>query len=348
MVTLRALVVALVLLLAACAGGGRVAQQAPPVSPAVWQQVDEQLLRGSSDAREQARVFARGSMEHWRQRVYDQTEEVFIPWFDSYWTQEWLSMRVSWYTLSGTKGDADASAKRLEAYLQDQYHDRVLAPVAVEIEPNAIAVQATDFYVQLMTTQVLAIAEQHKLPNEQFAQHLAGISVLGSANLHQLTHEVPTTRVPAYAALLQRLRAGAEASPTGLTEVAKATNTRLQGQMTSRGAGGFAAAVAGKIVGPLISLGMAGIRAIAHAGQRPDSEAQLRKNLGAAFDQAWFKVLNDPSGGVMAGVYSVADTLEIQLAARSVAQRLDNRSGAPGGFSGTMAPIADSGNDHGL
>jgi len=346
-VTLRALVVALVLLLTACAGG-RLALQAPPVSPATWQQVDAQILRGSSDAREQARVFARGSMEHWRQRVYEQTEEVFIPWFDSYWTQEWLSMRVSWYTLSGSKTDPDASARRLEAYLQDQYHRRVLAPVAVEIEPNAIAVQATDFYVQLMTTQVLAIAEQYKLPNQQFAQHLEGIGVLEGANLQQLTHVVPTTKVPAYAALLQRLRAGAEASPEGLADVAKATNTKLQGQMTTRGAGSFAAAVAGKIAGPLISLGMAGIRAIAHAGERPDTEAQLRKNLGAAFDQAWFKVLNDPSGGVMAGVYRLADGLEVQLAARSVAQRLENRSGAAGGFSGTMAPIADSRNEHGL
>jgi len=342
---LRALVLALLVLLNACTGRGTLAQA--PVSPATWQQVDLALLVASDDAREQARVYARGSLDHWRTRVYQQTEEVFIPWFNSYWTQEWLSMRVSWYTLSSGR-DPGQPGRRLEAYVQKQYHDRVLAPVAVEIEPNAIAVQATDFYVQLMTTQVLAIAEQYKLPNQQFAQHLEGIGVLDGANLQQLTHVVPTTQVPAYAALLQRLRAGAEASPEGLADVAKATNTKLQGQMTTRGAGSFAAAVAGKIAGPLISLGMAGIRAIAHAGERPDTEAQLRKNLGAAFDQAWFKVLNDPSGGVMAGVYRLADGLEVQLAARSVAQRLENRSGAGGGFSGTMAPIADSRNEHGL
>ena len=53
-------------------------------------------------------------MDYWRTRVYQLTEENFIPWFSSYWTQEWLSMKVSWYTISA-KGEQDASAKRLAA-----------------------------------------------------------------------------------------------------------------------------------------------------------------------------------------------------------------------------------------
>ncbi|WP_287815480.1 hypothetical protein, partial [Pseudomonas sp.] len=243
---LRALVLALLVLLNACTGRGTLAQA--PVSPATWQQVDLALLVASDDAREQARVYAHGSLDHWRTRVYQQTEEVFIPWFNSYWTQEWLSMRVSWYTLSSGH-DPGQPGRRLEAYLQKQYHDRVLAPVAVEIEPNAIAVQATDFYVQLLSGQVAAIGEQYRLPEAQYAQHLAAVVLLPPANasLHELTHTQPPTKVRAYAALLQRLRAGAEASPQGLGEVAKATNSKLQAQMSTRGAGSVAAAVAGKI-----------------------------------------------------------------------------------------------------
>ncbi|QKZ04900.1 hypothetical protein [Pseudomonas eucalypticola] len=324
---LRALVLALLVLLNACTGRGTLAQA--PVSPATWQQVDLALLVASDDAREQARVYARGSLDHWRTRVYQQTEEVFIPWFNSYWTQEWLSMRVSWYTLSSGH-DPGQPGRRLEAYLQKQYHDRVLAPVAVEIEPNAIAVQATDFYVQLLSGQVAAIGEQYRLPEAQYAQHLAAVVLLPPANasLHELTHTQPPTQVRAYAALLQRLRAGAEASPQGLGEVAKATNSKLQAQMSTRGAGSVAAAVAGKIAGPLISLGMAGIRAIAHAGERPDTEAQLRHDLGAAFDQAWLKVLNDPEGGVMAGVNQLADGLQTQLGTVNTVQPLDKHARA--------------------
>ncbi|WAH55947.1 hypothetical protein LZ023_23315 [Pseudomonas silvicola] len=324
---LRALVVVLFLLLSACAGRGTLVE--PVVSPVTWQQVDAALLAASDDAREQARVYARGSLDHWRTRVYQQTDEVFVPWFNSYWTQEWLSMRVSWYTLSSGHDPAQPG-QRLEAYLQEQYHDRVLAPVAVEVEPNAIAVDATDFYVQLLSGQVTAIGEQYRLPKAQYAQHLGAIVLLPPANasLHELTHTQPPTKVRAYAALLQRLRAGAEASPQGLGNVAKATNSKLQAQMSTRGAGSVAAAVAGKIAGPLISLGMAGIRAIAHAGERPDTEAQLRHDLGIAFDQAWLKVLNDPQGGVMAGVNQLADGLQAQLAAVSAAQPLDKHARA--------------------
>lgn len=349
MVSLRALPIALALLLSACAGGHGGLLSETPVTASTWQQVDGQLLNASTDAREQAAVFARGSMEHWRQRVYEQTEEVFIPWFDSYWTQEWLSMRVSWYTLSAGH-DKDDPARRLEAYLQGQYHDRVLAPVAVEIEPNAIAVQATEFYVQLLSAQVTAIAQQHNLPPKQYAQHLTGIIVLPTSNttLYQLSHTQPPAQVPGYAALLQRLHDGAEATPMGLADVAKATNSKLQGQMKTRSAASVAAAVAGKIAGPLISLGMAGIRAITHAGERPDTEAQLRQSLGAAFDQAWLKVLKDPNTGVMAGVNSLADSVQAQLGAASVSQWLDKRSAATVGISGTMAPTPGSGSQYGL
>jgi hypothetical protein len=258
-------------------------------------------------------------------------------------------MRVSWYTLSAGK-DADAPARRLEAYLQDQYHHRVLAPVAVDIEPNAIAVQATDFYLQLLSAKVADIGVQYSVPDAQYAQHLAGIVVItsGNVNLYQLTHTQPPTKVPGYAALLKRLEAGAAASPTGLGNVAKATNTKLQGQMSTRGAGGFAAAVAGKIVGPLISLGMAGIRAIVHAGERPDTEAQLRHDLGAAFDQAWFKVLQDPAGGVMAGVNSLAVPLEARLGNPSVSQWLDKHSRIAVGEFWQHGDHSGSGSSHGL
>ncbi|MGY4494824.1 hypothetical protein [Pseudomonas sp. TE3610] len=345
--SLRALVFALTLLLTACAG--RTLLATAPVNPATWQQVDAQIVQASSDARQQALVYAKGSMDQWRTRVYQQTDEVFIPWFDSYWTQEWLSMRVSWYTLSAGK-DNDAPARRLEAYLQDQYHHRVLAPVAVDIEPNAIAVQATDFYLQLLSTQVADIGRQHNLPESQYAQHLAGIVVIpeGNVSLYQLTHTQPPTKVPGYATLLKRLQAGAQASPAGLANVAKATNTKLQGQMSTRGAGGIAAAVAGKIVGPLISIGMAGIRAIVHAGERPDTEAQLRHDLGAAFDQAWFKVLQDPTGGVMAGVNSLADTLEARLSSPSVSQWLDKHSRIAAGEFWQHGAHAGSGSNHGF
>lgn len=39
-------------------------------------------------------------------------------------------------------------------YLQEQYHDRVLDPVAKQIDPGAVMEQATKLYVQLPTRSV--------------------------------------------------------------------------------------------------------------------------------------------------------------------------------------------------
>ncbi|WVV48976.1 hypothetical protein THH46_11280 [Pseudomonas sp. NA13] len=74
----------------------------------------------------------------------------------------------------------------------------------------------------------------------------------------------------------------------------------------------------------MISVGVAGIRAIIHEGERPEMEAQIRKSLSTAFDEAWSKSLKDPLSGVMAPVYYldeeiVGNLVEADLANRAVA-----------------------------
>ncbi|MDB5981022.1 MAG: hypothetical protein JWQ69_2037, partial [Pseudomonas sp.] len=89
---LRSLIIALLLVLAGCATPVHVVVPPPVViSQGTWLQVDEDIVAASQSASEQAKVYARGSMEHWRELIYARTEANFIPWFSSYWTQEWLS-----------------------------------------------------------------------------------------------------------------------------------------------------------------------------------------------------------------------------------------------------------------
>jgi hypothetical protein len=64
----------------------------------------------------------------------------------------------------------------------------------------------------------------------------------------------------------------------------------------------------------MISMGMAGFRAAAHESARLEMEAQLRKNLGTAFDEAWLKLVKSPTFGVMAGVYYLSGQIEESLA----------------------------------
>ncbi|MCK1794146.1 hypothetical protein L9059_28975, partial [Pseudomonas sp. TNT19] len=75
------------------------------------------------------------------------------------------------------------------------------------------------------------------------------------------------------------------------------------------------AAAAGKLAGGLITVGVAGIRAIIRANDRPDSEALIRSSLGNTFDKAWQKLVQSPTTGVMAGTLYMAGLVEGNLTA---------------------------------
>ena len=327
---LRALLVAALFLLAGCATSARAPVSAPKavfVSPATWQQIDREIFSASQQATEQVKLFARGSMEHWRIRVYEQTEEIFIPWFSSYWTQEWLSMKVSWYTVSAG-GEQDASAKRLAAYLLEQYQEKVLAPVAVEVDPDAILGQATAFYAQLMAQQMPLIAQRHGVPVAQLNGRLQKIPAIAlgppparDASLYQVISSEPLNTLPAYAALIDKIHTdggskGIASTDAGMAPVAKRASQRMEAEMAPRGAASAVAAAAGKLAGGLISVGVAGIRAIIQANDRPDSEALIRNSLGSTFDKAWLKLVQNPTTGVMAGTLHMAGQVERNLGAR--------------------------------
>lgn len=240
---LRSLIVAVLLVLAGCATSSRAPVSAPPVviSQSTWQQVDRDIVTASRSATEQAKVFARGSMEHWRTRVYEQTEQNFIPWFSSYWTQEWLSMKVSWYTISAS-GEKDASEKRLAAYLLEQYQERVLAPVALETNPDAILHQATEFYIQIISQQLQVISQRYNVPMDQLSNRINKIPAIAlgppaarDASLYQVIHTDLNT-LPAYSALIDKIHTaggdkGVDSTDTAMAPVAKRASQRMEAEM---------------------------------------------------------------------------------------------------------------------
>jgi hypothetical protein len=321
----RSLIVAMLVVLAGCATSAHAPVQAPVVvSPETWRQVDSEIVSASQKATEQARFFAEVSMDHWRTRIYEQTEEKFIPWFSSYWTQEWLSMKVDWYTVSAG-GEQDAATRHLADYLLEQYQKRVLAPVALEIDPDAILAQATVFYVQNFGQQLPLIAQRYSVPMAQFYGHLQKIPAIAlgppparDASLYQVLHTEPLNTLPAYAALIDKIHTaggdkGVASTDSAMAPVAKRASQRMEAEMGPRGAASAVAAAAGKLAGGLITVGVAGIRAIIEASDRPDSEALIRSSLGNTFDKAWQKLLHNPTTGVMAGTLYMAGQVESSL-----------------------------------
>ena len=324
---LRWLIVAMLVVLAGCAMSPRAPVEVPHVmiAPGTWQQVDREIIQASQSATEQTKIYAHGAMDYWRTRVYELTEQNFIPWFSSYWTQEWLSMKVSWYTISA-KGEQDTTEKRLAAYLLEQYQEKVLAPVAVEIDPDAILSLAAAFYVEILKEELQKISQRHGVPMAQLNGRIQKIPAIAlgppparDASLYQVVHTEQLNTLPAYAALIDKIhKAGGDkgvgSTDTAMAPVARRASQRMEAEMAPRGAASAVAAAAGKLAGGLITVGVAGIRALIQSADRPDSEALIRSSLGNTFDKAWTKLVQNPTTGVMAGTLYMAAQIEGSLA----------------------------------
>lgn len=321
-VTLRLPAILVMMALAGCATPERVPElPPPPVAASTWRQVDSDIGAGSRAATSAARSFAHREMESWKQLAGQRAEADFIPWFSSYWTQQWLSAKVAWYNLSS--GDTgDPPVNRLAAYLQEQYHDRVLAPVAREIDPETIRAQATKLYIRHLGEQIQPIAQRYGVPQDQFERRLKDMPTIAlgppaahNASLYQLVYSTPIDSLPAYAALLKQVReatvnAGAGLSKKRISPVAKRVSEKLLDRLAISGGTSAASALVGGIAGTVISLGAAGIGVMLHEAGRADIETQLRETLNAAMDDMWHILMEDPNTGMMAGIYYLADQIE--------------------------------------
>ena len=324
---LRFLIVILIVVLSGCATSDRVAEQTPPlqVAESTWRQVDDEISVASRTAEEPAINYARGFMEGWRKRVRQREESDFIPWFTSYWVQQWMAVKVAWYEL-GAGEEAELPVNQLAAYLQEQYNDRVLAPVAREIDPDAVRTRTTVLYVQLLGEQVRGIQLRYGLPTDQFDRHLMTIAVIAlappqanNASLYQIVQADPLSELPAYLALNAMIRNAAGGLGGGALEMrispaAKRVSETLVSRLAISGGASAASAVVGGVAGIAISLGATGFGMIAHENARPEMEKDLRENLDAALDDQWQNLMEDPDTGVMAEVNYISAQIEGGLA----------------------------------
>lgn len=294
----------------------RTADLARPVHipESTWWQVDADIGSASLAAMTVARNYARGPMEIWRIRVARRTEADFIPWYTSFWTQEWLALKVSWYKANSQEG-SDAAVKQLAAYLQQQYQERVLNPVAKEVDPDLVREYATKLYVQTLSERLQGIAQRYGIPQDQFDGRLKRIPAISlsplptyRSSLYQMLHAELPAGLPAYAAMMAQIRRNARSVESGpmnpwMSPVARRASEKLAARLAVSGGAGFAATVFGGIPGALISLGATGFGVAVGEHERPKIEALLRETLDAAVDDMWYGLMNDSAVGVMAGVH---------------------------------------------
>ncbi|HLO62449.1 MAG TPA: hypothetical protein VK165_05730 [Azonexus sp.] len=326
MTALRLLCLALMLALAGCATQPPAPPPAPPPVPIpeqVWQQVDQEILGEAVTAKAQATNFARRQMERWRQLAADRAETDFIPWFSSYTTQQWLTVKVAWYKLNAGDGD-NPPEDRLAAYLQEQYYERVLAPAAREVDPVALVGQSTKLFTQHLRQGLRPIPSRHGIPEASFAERLKGIRAITlsppapSASLRDIVSADPIDTLPAYLALLKRIREAGNSDGVGLSKtrispVARRISEKLLNRLAISGGASATSTLIGGVVGSVISVGAVALGVLWHEAKRQDIEIALRETLNAAQDDMWKILMDDPDSAVSAGIYHIVENIDGSL-----------------------------------
>jgi hypothetical protein len=315
----RFLIVVVTIVMAGCAAPHRTPEPAAPpiqIAESTWRLVDSDIGAASLAAAGPAKGLAHRQMEHWRELVSQRTEADFIPWFSSYWTQQWLATKVAWYQFS--PGDVST---RLASYLQEQYRDRVLVPVAREVDPEAVRARVTEVYVRHFRDELRLIPARHAVPLAQFQRRLETIPVIElapppahNASLYQIAYAEKIDRLPAYIALLHQAHQGPGGAATTREErispVAKRVSRQLLDRLAISGGSSAASAIVGGIAGTIISLGSAAFGMVLHESNRAETEAQLRESLDAALSDAWQSLMDAPITGVMSGINYLSDQIE--------------------------------------
>ena len=318
------LLLCLLLALAACAGKRPPAPPPPAVlTPAAWQRIDQELIDASVGAAGSANDYARRSMRVWKEQVQQRTESDFIPWFTGYWTQQWLTLKVAWYKLDSGQGREPAE-KRLALYLQEQYHKRVIGPVAEQINPEGIRDRASELYLQLFGQQLQGIIQRYNAPADQLSQRLNRIPAINlgppparNASLYQLLKAKPLDQQPAWLALREHLHQQATKGPgktdVGLSSVANRASEKLGATLAPRGIASAVASAVGKVAGAMISIAAAGYGMMTHDREHPEMVEQLRVILNVALNQEWQELMENRQSGAMAGVYYLSGQVEDSL-----------------------------------
>lgn len=291
------------------------------VQTEVWRAIDERILAASVYARQESEAYARVAMDEWRDRVRERTETVFIPWYSSYWTQQWISTKVAWYQMQYAEGEATPE-ERLVDYLQEQFHTQVLGPVSGFVDPRAVMEETTNCYRLELKGRVMPLSFEFGVPIEAFNQHLDTIpAIVVSAapqqetSLYEVLQAAELSALPAYGTLWMQLYAvngtsDPKVSTDKLDQVARRAVTKLVGTLPLRAGATAASTLVGGFWGLIISAGSAAWSVAEHEQDKQAMEMQLRENLDAAMDVMWHDLVDDPRGGVTAVVRHMSERIE--------------------------------------
>ena len=314
-------------LLAGCVSKGPPSgpgEQVPPIPPDTWREVREEVWMASTRARDEAEEQARQAMHEWFTRVREKSENKFVPWYSSYWTQQWIGFKAGWYEMNGVEDQASVE-DRLAAYLRERYYELVLEPAGRESDPRTISRKYAAEYVRLLSAQMAYLPDHHAISRPSLTKMMQRIPLIAgnetlsmSIPLSTLLMRSDLTGMPAYEALFDDQGSPDDGEKVSLENgqlkgVAEDTVARLVAELPVRAGSGTAALIVGEAVGLFISAGVTAWSAMSHERDKPEIESQLRAALDAGLEKMWRLLMEDPERGVLSPVNTMNRQLETAL-----------------------------------
>lgn len=321
------LLLALVVVLASCSHEpSRTMSPIPQynIPSEIWRSIDEQIIVASVDARHESEAYARIVMSEWLWRVRQTTEGVFIPWYSSYMTQQWLATKVAWYRLWYT-GGGPTPEDRLVDYLQDEFYEQVLEPVSSFVDPRIVMIDVADSYLREFACRLDVLPHEYDIPVSVFERHLDSIPAivvradsLLIVSLYEALQVSDIARLPACKSLLSQTPAGEGVEnqvplSNRLHVVARSAVTELADSLMLRSGTTAASSMVGGAWGVIIYASATIWDVTDHNNNKPEMERQLHENLDVALDAIWQGLVEDQKHGVMALVHHMATQVEAAL-----------------------------------
>lgn len=319
------LVVAVGLLSGCSSTPGARTPAVPPyeIPPETWNEFYEGVITASSAAEAEADASARSAMQQWVENVRHGAETEFVPWYCSYWTQQWLGIKAAWYQGDHSNGGPPA-VEQLAAYLQEQFGERVVEPARERIDPAKVMDEAASVYVRALRNHIRHLQDRYRIPEDQLRARFERIPAIvgqsGSrqgASLYQVLQADDITKDSAYSAYASAIRGtGPLVSFGPLTErfslVAAPIVDKAAGRLAGRGAATAASAALGG-VGILLGIGVSMWSAIDYDNARPAVEAEIRQQLTAGLDSVWNDTLANLDHTVLGPVHHMSTNIAVGL-----------------------------------
>ncbi len=284
--------------------------------PAVdWSEVDGAIREVFADARGRARERADQRLGAWRDEIMTRVEEDFLPWYFTFWGQQWRDLKAAGYLVGDWGGWMDAE-RALREDFRDAFAARVMPPGETQLRMEAIAREALTVYLDRARHELPEIPSEYRIPREDWQQHLAQIGLQLRQSEAQ-AEAVPTTlkglvafgTAGTTAAVVRGSQAlrrvGVAAGGWAPRSIAGPAGTALAGRTGLR--------LGGRFLGATALAALVAWDVYDHHRREAELRPHLRERLGAYLDALRERMLEDGAHRVLAPIHELEARIHPQL-----------------------------------